>query len=382
MGAGEGDFHRTRLTHSIEAGQIGEGILGMLQRKYSKDVLAEWLPSNDLVVASCYAHDLGHPPFGHGGERALNGRMLENGGFEGNGQTLRILMRLEKLRPNHQGTNPTRRLVLAILNYPIPYSAFSAEHRRTKPPKCYFDSEQAIVDWALSAPFSAREREMLISSLDEKAKPKHRTLDCSLMECADDIAYGVHDLEDIVARHLVGEKDLLGELDRLMDGDDIRTWAAMNGASLDDFKKALFGGGGSASRKAFIGLLVNAFVTSVEIREEAEFEHPLLRNRVVCSDPAEQLLDRLKKLTLTLVIRKAEVQQLERRGQRIIEELFDELVSDPGDLIPKETWLSMNEGDDLRRRVCDYVAGMTDRYAERIYERLFIPGIGSSRDEL
>ena len=72
MGVGEGDFHRTRLTHSIETGQIGEGINARLRQRYGTDqLIAEWLPSDDLVLAACYAHDLGHPPFGHGGERAL-----------------------------------------------------------------------------------------------------------------------------------------------------------------------------------------------------------------------------------------------------------------------------------------------------------------------
>ena len=87
MGVGEGDFHRTRLTHSIEVAQVGEGILGSLHRRYQSDTtLVDWLPSTDLLAAACYAHDLGHPPFGHGGERALNLSMTD-GGFEGNAQT-------------------------------------------------------------------------------------------------------------------------------------------------------------------------------------------------------------------------------------------------------------------------------------------------------
>lgn len=87
MGTGEGDFHRTRLTHSIEVAQIGYGLLEVLRAKnatFPKAVQA-WLPPRDLIEAACLAHDLGHPPFGHKGEQALHKAMLRHGGFEGNG---------------------------------------------------------------------------------------------------------------------------------------------------------------------------------------------------------------------------------------------------------------------------------------------------------
>lgn len=90
----------------------------------------------------------------------------------------------------------------------------------------------------------------------------------------------------------------------------------------------------------------------------------------------------LKGLTYDLVVQRAEVQQLERRGQRVVAGLFDELVQSPTKLIPAASWASLSPNDSIERRVCDYIAGMTDPYAERIYQRLFIPGIGSSRDEL
>jgi dGTPase len=113
MGVGEGDFHRTRLTHSIEAGQIGEGLIIALRHQHHEDTkILSWLPTNALMIAACYAHDLGHPPYGHAGERALQSRMFGRGGFESNAQTLRILTKLETFR-HHQGINPTRRTMLA-----------------------------------------------------------------------------------------------------------------------------------------------------------------------------------------------------------------------------------------------------------------------------
>ena len=102
-----------------------------------EEKVTEWLPSIDLLVAACLAHDLGHPPFGHGGEKALHTRMAKCGGFEGNGQTLRIVTRLEKYKLR-MGMNPTRRIVLALLKYPVPYSEFDTvpglEDRHTNLP--------------------------------------------------------------------------------------------------------------------------------------------------------------------------------------------------------------------------------------------------------
>ncbi|MCU7226170.1 dNTP triphosphohydrolase, partial [Acinetobacter bohemicus] len=111
LGLGESDFYRTRLTHSMEVAQIGTGILRSLKAKYKNQdqEIYDVLPDEALMNAICLAHDIGHPPFGHGGEVALNIRMREHGGFEGNGQTLRILTQLDKYTENY-GLNPTRRV--------------------------------------------------------------------------------------------------------------------------------------------------------------------------------------------------------------------------------------------------------------------------------
>jgi hypothetical protein len=93
---GEGDFYRTRLTHSIEVAQIAEGIARQFQKDHAEHSAQPWIPNLTMIQAVGATHDLGHPPFGHGGEVALNYCMRENGGFEGNGQTLRILTRLER----------------------------------------------------------------------------------------------------------------------------------------------------------------------------------------------------------------------------------------------------------------------------------------------
>ena len=380
MGVGEGDFHRTRLTHSIEVAEVGEGLLDTLKRDYKDDrQVDDWLPSRDLLIAACLAHDLGHPPFGHGGEKALHSRMINTGGFEGNGQTLRIVSRLEKYKLG-QGMNPTRRFVLAILKYPSPYSTFDRDKYRDKPPKCYYDSEKEIVQWALGEPFSPADAHRFATDRSSDGKPKHRTFDCAIMECADDIAYGVHDLEDIAARHMVSSKDVTERLQEVFSKYGPKIGCGEKAVSLTEFGKDLFAD--SFRRKQLIGKLVNLFITSVAVRCESEFQHPLLRMRVGFEEPIGALLEELKNLTYDLVVRRAEVQQLERRGQRVIDQLYDELMRSPKELIPTTTWDNFAQGDTDERKVCDYIAGMTDTYAEKVYGRLFVPGEGSSRDEL
>lgn len=380
MGVGEGDFHRTRLTHSIEVSQIGEGLLASIrEREAGAREALEWLPPNDLLVAACLAHDLGHPPFGHSGERALHTRMVDSGGFEGNGQTLRIVTRLEKYK-ERKGMNPTRRLILALLKYPAPYSKFDKSCFLAKPPKCYFDTEKEIVKWALDKPFLSGEVEQFVSNGVSNGKPIHRTLDCSIMEVADDIAYAVHDLEDVVARRMVQRDEVVHHLKKVFREYGPTIGDEEKSVCIKDFKKNLFRD--SFSRKELVGKLVHLFVTSCSLKAKEEFSHPLLKYHVTFDKPTFELLKKLKNLTYDLVIKQAEIQQLERRGQRIIEKLFDEFISAPTKVIPESAWNSLNEDDHINRRVCDYIAGMTDSYAEKIYGRLFIPGSGTSRDEL
>ena len=124
LGLGESDFYRTRLTHSMEVAQIGRGIVQYLnpsnddensnRPEHPNAQYSKYMPCTSLISAICLAHDIGHPPFGHGGEVALNYCMRDYGGFEGNGQTLRILGKLDKYT-NGYGINPTRRMLLGVI---------------------------------------------------------------------------------------------------------------------------------------------------------------------------------------------------------------------------------------------------------------------------
>ncbi|WP_051676942.1 anti-phage deoxyguanosine triphosphatase [Maridesulfovibrio frigidus] len=378
MGTGEGDFHRTRLTHSMEVAQIGLGLFEGVEKgslkEYVSDSLQPYLATAHPVISSaCYAHDLGHPPFGHGGEQALHGKMKESGGFEGNAQTVRLLTRLEKYHKG-KGINPTRRVLLSVLKYPASFSEYSPKAQRdSHPPKCFYQSELELINWAIE-PFSEQDRKLFRSI--SKGKPRNMTFDASVMECADDIAYCTHDLEDIIAREIVKKDVLL---------DELSTYFNENGPIEIDGKKLnidsftpLFED--SYARKKSIGEIVNVLITSIYLKDHEEFEHPLLRYRLAINEKIEPFTDFLKKrITYGLVVSKPAVKMLERKGQRIISSLFDEYQQAPDQLIPN--W-DVLEGESNSRKICDYIAGMTDTYAEKIYHRMFTPGVGSSKDEL
>ncbi len=383
MGAGEGDFHRTRLTHSLEVNQIGLGLFeGIKKRENIKipELLEPFLKNGrPIVSAACYGHDLGHPPFGHGGEKALHKKMKDYGGFEGNAQTIRLLVKLEKYHV-HKGINPTRRVLLSLLKYPINFTGYPQSHQeKDKPPKCYYDCEKEIIDWCLGK-FSSNDK-IIFKQLNEvepeKIKPVHMSFDASIMECADDIAYCTHDLEDIVARGLVTREMLMEKAsDFCKNNENFRKCEEY--ITEKDFE-CLFKG--SHSRKQTIGKFVNLLMTNTEIEENSSFEHPLLKFRLSIPENFKRLTNFLRdEVTYKMVVEKPEIQMLERKGMRVINALFEEFILAPEILIPH--WNKLDETDSKERRVCDYIAGMTDSFAAKTYHRLFTPGVGSSRDEL
>src|SRR3990167_5443716 len=150
LGCHEGDFHRTRLTHSLEVASIGRSITRNLSLRPNNQVIAFLLPADDLISAICLLHDIGHPPFGHAGEAALNYKMQDAGGFEGNAQTIHLLTQLEENYGNH-GLDLTRRTLLGLLKYPIPLQPHINVSATVKagtyyaPPKGYYACNQANI---------------------------------------------------------------------------------------------------------------------------------------------------------------------------------------------------------------------------------------------
>ncbi|WP_394147146.1 anti-phage deoxyguanosine triphosphatase [Shewanella atlantica] len=389
LGVGMNDFYRTRLTHSLEVSQIGTGIRAQLKQK--RPEFDHLFDSVSLIESLCLAHDIGHPPFGHGGEVALNYMMREHGGFEGNGQTFRILTGLEPYTECY-GMNLCRRTLLGILKYPAPYSSlFRASGnkpvnniRQLKPSqwtpvKGIFDDDSSILKWVLQ-PLSDADRARFLShrdlGADKHLRTQFKSLDCSVMELADDIAYAVHDLEDAIVMGIVSASQWNQDVEsRLCNSDDpwIKEEFTRIGRNLFSHQHHL--------RKDAIGTLVNGFVTAIDIKEDALFTEPLLRFNAGLDDCFSEALDVLKQFVYKYVIRKPEIQMLEYKGQQIVMELFEAFESDPQRLLPthtQERWQASHEaGLNSHRVIADYISGMTDEFAARLHQHLFSPKAGS-----
>lgn len=375
MGVGQNDFYRTRLTHSLEAAQIGTALVAQLRQKLHDAALCALLPDDSLMESLCLAHDIGHPPFGHGGETALNLRMLDHGGFEGNGQTLRIVGKLEPYT-QEGGMDLSRRTLLGLLKYPILMpSNLNSNKSQTpvKPCKAIYQEDADLLEWILQ-PLSDHDRAIFQSfdtfSQAPYRKAKFKSLDASIMELADDIAYGVHDLEDAIVTGTVRKDQWQHELTAGTINPAIVSFLLEIGDKL--FADAHY------IRKEAIGALVNRLITHIELSDVLpECDEPLLRYNAALPSAELEILNVLKGFIFQKVILHPSLQQLEFRGQRIVQSLFDAFASEPAKLLPLNTqqrWRQLSEQGYPYRAICDYVAGMTDEYAERMVQRLYGTG--------
>ncbi|WFE68137.1 anti-phage deoxyguanosine triphosphatase [Thiomicrospira sp. R3] len=399
FGLNESDFFRTRLTHSMEVAQIGSGMVEQLITDGDNQAYLDWLPSFYLIEAICLAHDLGHPPFGHGGEVALNYMMRHHGGFEGNAQTLRILSKLGEYTPDN-GIDLSRRATLGVLKYPAIYddviklnSAYLTQLEEPDvtdfktwnmqawyPPKSIYKEEQIIFDWVL-APFSAKDR-ALFTALDQSdvkhhVKTCYKGFDTTIMELADDIAYGIHDLEDAVAMKMV-TRDLWQA--EVMDNTLFKTYGLW-----DNLMTERLFSGSSKSRKHAVSKMVGLMVEHVYVAENSDFNHPLLRYQACLPEAQGVVLDLLKQFVFKNVITIPEVKGMEYKGQLIVMELFKALDANAERLLPSNTLKKVKKAQSERERkrvICDYIAGMTNTYASRLYEKFFMPKSGSIFDRL
>ncbi|UFW46432.1 MULTISPECIES: anti-phage deoxyguanosine triphosphatase [Bradyrhizobium] len=403
LNLGDSDFYRTRLTHSLEVAQIAGSIARQFDGIYASHPAHPHIPPLSLIQSAGFSHDLGHPPFGHGGEVALNYCMRDAGGFEGNGHTLRILARLENFSKAH-GSDLSRRAMLAVLKYPVAFSRAAnpaivpalyetATSIRTldtkvcKPPKCYFDAESDVVDWILKPldKFDHDEFTSCNAVAGKHNKPKHKSFDCSIMDVSDDIAYGVHDLEDAIALGLVRENHFrahVSEADSapFLDALKQKYPGEADNDVYDHFVDQLYGNG--KERKHCISRLVHHFVTSVEIETIDVFSEPLIRFRAVLPAPQDRFLSALQNLVVEKVIRTPNVQHLEFKGQKMVVSVFEALCSDPDALLPEDARQDYADSGKDQRVICDYVAGMTDSFLLKTYDRLFSPRMGSVFDKL
>jgi dGTPase len=403
FGLNESDFYRTRLTHSMEVAQIGSGLVEQLITVGEGKAYMDWLPSFYLIEAICLAHDLGHPPYGHGGEVALNYMMRKHGGFEGNAQTLRILSRLGEYTPKN-GIDLSRRATLGVLKYPAIYDevvtqstdyqarihqadAFdfrTLDMSRWYPPKAsVYQEEREQFEWVLGL-FSDKDKELFTKLVSNEShfqndfhKTQYKAFDTTIMELADDIAYGIHDLEDAVAMGMV-LRDLWQT--EVMESEVFKRYALWG----DEMTTMLFSPR-SKDRKHAISKMVGIMVESIFVDENEIFEHPLLRYQARLGEAEMAVLELLKKFVYVHVITLPEVKGMEYKGQLIVLDLFKSLRANPEALLPRNTYEKYQRAESERaqqRVISDYIAGMTNTYASRLYEKFFTASQGSIFDRL
>lgn len=365
--SGEFDFYRTRLTHSLEVAQIGRSICSYLQQS-SACLEADFFIDPDLIEAACLAHDLGHAPFGHAGERTLHQLMLKYGGFEGNAQSLRIIT--ETIYPGGQarrGMNPTRAFVDGILKYkrllkeePGARNHFIYDEQEyLRRFVCGGNELLTIPDWN-----------------------RFRSLECEIMDWADDTAYCLNDLVDSInAGFLRSERVEAWAGQQALRADELQHTQTVIAAIKDRKAEARF------SRK--IGAFIRA--TGLKEREGPSASWSNRYRLMLVIDPAVRAeADLYKKLSHDLVFDHSQLHQLERKGRVILEGIFTALcesylsAKDSGlRLLPEafdQIVRRQRSPEDKARFLCDYVAGMTDGFAVRTYKRLFDPGFGSIID--
>ncbi|MFT4150157.1 MAG: deoxyguanosinetriphosphate triphosphohydrolase [Paracoccaceae bacterium] len=331
----EGDYYRTRLTHSIEVAQVARTISGVLGL------------NTDLAECIALAHDLGHTPFGHTGEDALELLMAPYGGFDHNAQALRIVTRLEKHYADFDGLNLTWESLEGIAKHNGPVTGPHADPKHAGP--LPYALAEVNAEWDLE--------------LDT-----HASAEAQVAAIADDVAYSHHDLHDGLRSGLFTEADLMdlpvtgpafAEVDAIYPG-------------LDPMRRRH-----EALRRVF-GRLVEDVIAVAQNRLTAAQPQSVddIRHMgttiIRFSKPLYQELKAIRSFLFTRMYRAPSVMAERARVTAAFNELFGAFMRDPG-LMPPEWRAEVEQATDdttLARIVADYTAGMTDRFALQEHARL------------
>jgi dGTPase len=354
VGPGTDDFVRNRLTHTLEVAQV------------ARDLALRLGCDADVVETAALAHDVGHPPFGHNGERALDEVSRGCGGFEGNAQTLRVLTRLEAKREG-AGLNLTRATLDAATKYPWP--------RSERDPRKFgvYADDLPVFDWIRAA-----------------APERQRCLEAQVMDLADDVAYSVHDLEDGIVAGRIDLADMADPGRRRDVWATVRAWYLPGVADgeledelarlqrLDSWPTAPFDGSRSslAALKDLTSDLIGLFCASVQRATHARYgEAPLARYGadLVVSDETGLAIAALKGIAAHFVMRAADRVGVLARQQEVIAELVSMLrLRGPAELEPPfRADFAVADSDATRLRVIvDQVACLTDASALAWHQRL------------
>lgn len=369
--SGEYDFYRTRLTHSIEVAQIGRSLCNRLNQT-SPLLSPTYHIDADLVEAACLSHDIGHPPFGHTGERTLHRLMGPFGGFEGNAQTLRILTTI--LFGPDRGMNPCRALMDGVLKYKTLFGEVEQQKNHF-----LYAAQTGILDFVVGG-------ESFPENLPPgEARNGFRSIECRIMDWADDTAYSLNDIADGIQAGFINV-------------DKIEKWAATRpltspeSSLIDELLDAIR----RARIESTIGKKIGAFINAAELEEVSGFLSDRTarhRYRLVIDPVIAEACSLYKKISLDLVFKSQQLQQLDRKADYILSRLFEVFAdlyihpSEPGSghyhlLSDEEEKLIFAQPDVTGRArvVCDVLAKMTDGIATRIYKRLFDADFGSILD--
>jgi dGTPase len=313
----EGDYYRTRLTHSMEAAQISRTIARALR------------VNQDLAETVALAHDLGHTPFGHAGERALNADMVDYGGFEHNAQSLRIVDLLEERYPDFPGLNLTWEVREGIVKHSPPY------------------------DKPLAARFAAGEAPCI---------------EAQIVDYADEIAYNSHDIDDGLKSRLLVPEQL----------ESVTLWRE----TYRRIRSQHPGAGFRIWRYQVIRTLIDDFVHDLiatvqrrieELRiEGVEDVRRAGRPIATFSDEMEEKRLELKSFLMENLYRHYRVMRMAVKAQKVLRDLFRAYMEEPSQL-PPHVLARCQAGESEARVIADYIAGMTDRFALEEHRKLFDP---------
>ncbi len=375
--SGEYDFYRTRLTHSLEVAQIGRSICHWLKSR-GAPLAEDFFIDPDLVEAACLSHDLGHPPFGHAGERTLNHLTVGWGGFEGNAQTLRLLTeRIFSVKGT--GMDPTRAFLDAVLKYKSLWSEKKFVEKEVPENHFLYDFQNQWLDWAMAG------HDFPSEYGPGKARDAFKSIECQIMDWADDTAYSLNDLSDSVrAGFLTIER--------------VERWAEKDGISCEDGTP--LGSFIAAIRRQsvdpFVGSRIGKYIRACQLESDVNFlssESNRYKFRLLIDPKVKAESEIFKKLAFEVVFLSPQLKQLEHKGSyllrglwNVLEERYVKGNSIDGQyfqLLPEDAAMEIGKATsewERARLVCDFLAGMTDGYAARMYKRLFTPDFGSIGD--
>lgn len=405
---GESDYFRNRLTHSLEVAQIAKSIAYKFKEENKECDFIE----PDVCEVAGLIHDIGHPPFGHNGERALDDCMKECGGFEGNAQTIHTIVRLEKKEAPSDGKafdkngndlrcglNLTVRSIASGLKYDKCISVY--RDPKTTLTKGYYQCDEEII------------KKVKMSLAGSNPPHPFKTIECSIMDIADDIAYSTYDLEDAFKAGFLTPYKMMSASDelykqivnKLIDNgiettisdcrgsiielfsdvwrDQINYQKTINvdspnysietvGNFIESFNLSEEFANNGYQRNYFSSYLVSRFISGLSI--DIDHKYPIL-SKIKVEDEINKQINILKHFSYVFLINSSRLKVVENRGYDIISKMFLRLSSDEGyKLLPEDyqkLYFDASTDQGKKRVICDFIAGMTDRYAIEFYGRLF-----------